>query len=69
MVGHPAEDEESCSCDGAGPEDQVLRIVLCDFADPLVGEGWFLLIILGLPVDDEDAGDGKNATCEVEDSW
>ena len=36
VVGHPAEDDQDCSRDGARPEDHELRIVLCDFASFLV---------------------------------
>ena len=50
VVGEPSEDDESGSCDCTESEDNELGVVLCDNADVLVGEGWFLVVVLGLPV-------------------
>ena len=32
--------------------------MLCDDADVLMGEGWLLVVVLGLPVDDDQAEEG-----------
>ena len=58
VVGEPAEDDKGCSCDCAESEDNELGVVLCDDADVLMGEGWLLVVVLGLPVDDDQAEEG-----------
>ena len=55
VVGEPAENNEGCSCYGAESEYNKLGVVLCHNADVLMGEGWLLVVVLGLPVYDDQA--------------
>ena len=70
VVGEPAENNEGCSCDSAESEYNKLGVVLCDDADVLMGEGWLLVVVLGLPVYDDKADDCYGcAYLEEEEGW
>ena len=55
IVGEPSQHHQNRSRYGCSPEEDELRIVLCDLADPTVREGWLVAVDLGYPIDDEES--------------
>jgi hypothetical protein len=67
VVGQPAEDDHAGAGDCAESEDDVFGVVLGDLADGAFGEGRLLVVVLGLPVDDDEAEDRADGADLVEE--
>lgn len=57
IIGKPSHSCQDSSRDGSESEEDELRVMLCAFADPTVGEGWLVAVDLRDLVDDEESGD------------
>jgi hypothetical protein len=62
VVCEPAENDEAGSGDGAQPEEEEFGVVCGYAADVGLREGRLVVVILGLPVDEDEAED--DADCD-----
>jgi hypothetical protein len=69
MVGEPAKGDEGCSRYGGDSEEDELWVVLCDFADPAMGEGGLMSLDLRDVVDDQEGGDDEIGAEFEEEGW